>query len=277
VAQVQLLDDGRVRVHGVLPNGHELNYLLAEAVGSPGCAQCDADLIGWEVPCAPSPPSSPTAGVSASSRAGGGRRHNVSADVEEMLAGDAFFVKAFLESEGLFLLQHVNGFVNKYVYLRPRELFRLFEPPPTPTDEQRTPPTRVAAASLPEAASPSGEVGDTGERSRFVRRVDTAIHLLGSDEMGDQGEGHVYALAALKGQMEEGLLSAEAACASSSMSEGAARAVDDAEMALLQKIASVHEGRSVEADNVPKRCPTCGRQMRQKNSNSDRTVYCVGI
>lgn len=87
----------QVRVHGLLPDGRELNYTLPDGVGGFE----PPELVGWDVPILASGDS--------------GLAVSVGTDIRELLGRDAFFVKAFLESdsEQTYLLQHVNGFVNK--------------------------------------------------------------------------------------------------------------------------------------------------------------------
>jgi hypothetical protein len=92
----------------MLPDGRELHYSLPDGIGGFE----PPELVGWDLP----PISSNVASA-------------ISPDVEEMLGKDAFFVKAFLESgsEQSYMLQHVNGFVNKYAFLRPNEVTCIFK------------------------------------------------------------------------------------------------------------------------------------------------------
>ena len=46
VSEVQLLADGSIRVHGMLPEGRELGYTLPEGVGGDE----PPELVGWDVP-----------------------------------------------------------------------------------------------------------------------------------------------------------------------------------------------------------------------------------
>jgi len=255
VSEVQLLDDGRVRVQGVLPNGYELSYILEEGVGTADRQPSDTDLIGLEVPCEPV---LATATESEGATASEGGRVRVSSgvnspEVDEILRQGPFFVKALLDSS-FYLLHHVDGFVNKYAYLRPNELKRVFKPPQTTA-------TIGTVQADPTSRGGSRKQLAPDEAGAPLSRLDTAIHLLGSDELSGQGEGHAYALEAIKLQMDEGLLSAESSQASS--------IVHKAEVELLQSITSVHTTRSVDASKMLSICPTCSQPLRRGAAKPD--------
>jgi len=166
VSEVQLLDDGKVRVHGVLPDGKQLCYALPDGIG----ATDPPELVGWEVP--------PVGPAMASA---------VGPDVPEMLGKDAFFVKAFLESgsQQSYLLQHVNGFVNKYVYLRPNEVTRMFQAQMEallhggPSDDAPPVPVPYSASS-----------NSSNSHWKTPRRLELSYHLIGDDESTMWGGHH---------------------------------------------------------------------------------------
>lgn len=107
VSEVQLLDDGQVHVQGVLPDGRGFAYTLPDGVGG----EEHPDLIGWDLPAV----------------AGEAPEAALDVEVVRELGGQRFFVKSYLESDHLYMLQHVDGFLNKYVYLRPQEVTRVFQ------------------------------------------------------------------------------------------------------------------------------------------------------
>jgi hypothetical protein len=205
-----------LRVHGVLPDGKELCYMLPDGVG----AFEPPELIGWDVP----PVSTAMAGV-------------IGVELREMLGKDAFFVKAFLESGShqSYLLQHVNGFVNKctaphrtrthekaahahhatvtcvarvrrYVYLRPNEVTRMFTAHMeemvnvsaglTPTEDaaEEEPSERVLEPVQP---PPSPTKGGR------ARRLELTYHMLGDDESTRAGEHHQHAVHELEVRIEK--------------------------------------------------------------------------
>jgi len=169
VSEVLLLDDGKVRVHGELPDGRGLCYMLPDGIG----AVEPPEMVGWSLP-----PITPGI-VSA-----------VGSDVTDMIGEDAYFVKAFLESgsDQTYLLQHVNGFVNKYVYLRPREVTRIF----TACDGD----AQSAAAAPSEAALPTEPSRSSAQPARHALLT---MHSLGDN---DGSESYAYALRALVDQMQ---------------------------------------------------------------------------
>jgi len=177
VSEVQLFDDGQVRVHGVLPDGRQLGYTLPDGVGEDEPPQ----LVGWDVP-----PIAATAQAIST----------VGKDVHRMLGTDAYFVKAFIEneSEQVYLLQHVNGFVNKYVNLRPHEVTRIFE-------AQLEAMAHGNSADADDAEQPAmdpqqGDVDTTGS----IRQAMITMHLLGDEEGAPGSERHEHALQAIEKQ-----------------------------------------------------------------------------
>jgi len=190
VSEVQLLDNGEVRVHGVLPDRRELCYTLPDGVGG----DAHPELVGWDVP--------PSTGAVARA---------IGKDVREMLGKDGFFVKAFLESEAeqLYLLQHVNGFVNKYVYLRPNEVKRMFEAQlealmsggtlgEDEHDKADEPTIGGEGSSSMGGSAMEGAASQTASN----RRAQVTMHLLGDEEALDGNERHEYALQEFTKQME---------------------------------------------------------------------------
>jgi len=166
-----------VRVHGVLPDGHQLGYTLPDGVGEDEPPQ----LVGWDVPP-----------IAATARA----VSTVGKDVHRMLGTDAYFVKAFIEneSEQVYLLQHVNGFVNKYVNLRPHEVTRIFK-------AQLEAMAHGNSADADDAEQPAmdlqqGDVETTGSSRQAV----ITMHLLGDEEGAPGSERHEYALQAIEKQ-----------------------------------------------------------------------------
>jgi len=105
VSEVQLFDDGQVHVQGVLPDGRNFAYSLPDGVGG----EEHPNLIGWNLP------------------SGALTEAVLDVDVANELGGKPFFIKSYLASDHLYMLQHVDGFLNKYVYLRPQEVTRVFE------------------------------------------------------------------------------------------------------------------------------------------------------
>jgi hypothetical protein len=174
----------QVHVHGVLPDGRELCYSLPDGVGGFE----PPELVGWDVP-------------SIGSRLG----TVASVDVLEMLGKDDFFVKAFLESgsEQLYMLQHVSGFVNKYAFLRPNEVTRIFEAQldaisqSISTDPDAVEVEQSEANMLVEASQPDSHHA-TG---RPRRQALLTMHLLGTEEGADGSEFHEFALQALTDQV----------------------------------------------------------------------------
>jgi hypothetical protein len=176
----------------MLPDGRELHYSLPDGIGGFE----PPELVGWDLP----PISSNVASA-------------ISPDVEEMLGKDAFFVKAFLESgsEQSYMLQHVNGFVNKYAFLRPNEVTRIFkaqlEQLAEPSDYAAVEysETQVVTEALPpkrdvsQPATLQGESQPATARPR--RQALLTMHLLGDEEGADGSERHNYALQAVTDQM----------------------------------------------------------------------------
>jgi len=174
VSEVQLLDNGQVRVHGQLSDCRRLCYSLPDGIGEQ--EPKPPEMVGWDLP--PMRPGMATV---------------VGSDVSEMIGKDGFFVKAFLESESeqSYMLQHVNGFFNKYVYLRPNEVMRIFKahrevPPESPSDDSGHDGTDTEPSPRLSVASGS------------VRQAQLTMHMV-CDE--DGSEVHEYAMKQLAGQM----------------------------------------------------------------------------
>jgi hypothetical protein len=189
-----------MHVHGRLPDLRELRYSLPDGVGGVE----HPEMVGWDLP------QMSTSLASA-----------ISPDVPAMLGDDAFFVKAFLDSdhdqvpphthgargaslwvyiEGeswfdcrpppqAYMLQHVNGFVNKYVFLRPNEVARIFE-------------AQRRGMSSRTSVSEEAEHPPSNEPSMPYRQALLTMHMLSDEEGADHGsEMHEFALQALNEQM----------------------------------------------------------------------------
>ena len=98
VSEVQILRDGRARVHGRLQDGKRVEYTLGEGVGE------EEELVG-QVLEPPPPPADAPADAPAPTRK---------------------FVKAYLPDTDEFLLCNVNGFVTTYDTLPKAEAQRAF-------------------------------------------------------------------------------------------------------------------------------------------------------
>jgi len=170
VSEVLLLDNGQMHVHGRLPDLRELRYSLPDGVGGVE----HPEMVGWDLP------QMSTSLASA-----------ISPDVPAMLGDDAFFVKAFLDSDHdqAYMLQHVNGFVNKYVFLRPNEVARIFE-------------AQRRGMSSRTSVSEEAEHPPSNEPSMPYRQALLTMHMLSDEEGADHGsEMHEFALQALNEQM----------------------------------------------------------------------------
>jgi len=162
VSEVLLLDDGQVHVECTLPHGMELSYTLLAGMGEPD----EPNLVGLPVPT-----------ITSSLKAA------VGTVVNNALGDQAYFVKAYLETEGMYMLQHVNGFVNKYVFLRPQEVRQMFN-----IDEGH-----VLTPGDPQSLTPSPAPATVA--------LNPLIQLNQFDELAGQ-EGTALAVETIEQQME---------------------------------------------------------------------------
>ena len=112
MAEVQFLEEGVVRVRGVLQDKREVGFQLPGNV---------SPLVGCVLPAMSAADLSPD-----EEDDGDASVRMVEHAALETLGGKSYFVKAWLEAEQLYLLCNVNGFVVSYVTLGAVEVQRLF-------------------------------------------------------------------------------------------------------------------------------------------------------
>jgi len=157
ISEVQILEDGAVRVCGSLHDTREFSFSL------PSSSQ---PLVGCLLPAFPVPRES----------APGEEQPGYSSEMMEnellrMLGGREYFVKAWLDQEQQYLLCNVDGFVVSYATLGKREAQALFD---KATEQAREEAARAAAAEEEERRRQVLEDGSSSGRSPRTPRVESA-------------------------------------------------------------------------------------------------------
>eukprot|EP00966_Prymnesium_polylepis_P291900 6741537-Prymnesium_polylepis.2 len=117
ISEVQFLEDGSVRVSGVLQDGRKILFSLPDST---------SPWVGHTLPVFP-PSSSGQEPSNKSTDDLGFSPKMIETAALDALDGKEYFVKAYLREEELYLLCNVDGFVQSYVTLAALELNALFK------------------------------------------------------------------------------------------------------------------------------------------------------